>query len=240
MPPSRARRATGWSASTSTRALTAFNSRHVGGFQKTTAGRVQTPTLAILVEREEKIRAFKPRTYWEVFGDFGVAAGAYRGRWFDETFKKAREEDARAERIWDAPGPRRSRQNARAKPGTVDGGKKAADPDPAAALRSDDAPARGEFPLRPSRRTTLQIAQALYERHKVLTYPRTDSRYLPEDYLGTARNVMGGFDRSLACPPRRQGARERLGPPEQAHFQQREGLRSLCHRPDRRRAEGAR
>ena len=83
----------------STRALTSFNSQG-GGFNKTTAGRVQTPTLAILVDREEKIRAFVPRAYWEVFGDFGVAAGSYRGRWFDSAFKKAAEED-RAERIWE-------------------------------------------------------------------------------------------------------------------------------------------
>ena len=72
----------------STRALTAFKSQG-GGFNKTTAGRVQTPTLAILVDREEKIRAFVPRAYWEVFGDFGVKAGSYRGRWFDSAFKKA-------------------------------------------------------------------------------------------------------------------------------------------------------
>src|SRR5437773_5162178 len=83
-----------------TRALTSFNSR-TGGFQKTAAGRVQTPTLAILAEREEKIRSFKSRTYFEVFGEFGVAAGNYRGRWFDEEFKKNGDEDARAERIWD-------------------------------------------------------------------------------------------------------------------------------------------
>ena len=69
----------------STRALTAFNSRG-GGFLKTTAGRVQTPTLAILTEREEKIRAFEARTYFEVIGDFEVTAGVYRGRWFDEKF----------------------------------------------------------------------------------------------------------------------------------------------------------
>src|SRR6478736_2004081 len=69
----------------STRALTAFNSRG-GGFLKTTAGRVQTPTLAILAEREEKIRAFEPRAYFEVFADFGVKSGQYRGRWFNEKF----------------------------------------------------------------------------------------------------------------------------------------------------------
>src|SRR5947207_776431 len=82
-----------------TRALTSFNSR-TGGFQKTAAGRVQTPTLAILAAREEKIRSFKPRPYFEVHGEFQVQAGDYRGRWFDENFKKNGEEDARAARIW--------------------------------------------------------------------------------------------------------------------------------------------
>ncbi|HTD16779.1 MAG TPA: DNA topoisomerase, partial [Chthoniobacterales bacterium] len=48
-----------------TRAMTAFNSK-VGGFQLTPVGRVQTPTLAILVEREERIRRFEPKNYWEV------------------------------------------------------------------------------------------------------------------------------------------------------------------------------
>ncbi len=83
-----------------TRALTAFNSQG-GGFNKTTSGRVQTPTLAILAEREERIRSFQPRTYFEVFADFGVAAGSYRGRWFDPGFKKNGDEDTRAERIWE-------------------------------------------------------------------------------------------------------------------------------------------
>jgi DNA topoisomerase-3 len=70
-----------------TRAMTAFNSKS-GGFQLTTVGRVQTPTLAILVEREEKIRAFVPRNYWELIGTFRAEAGEYTGRWFDEQFRK--------------------------------------------------------------------------------------------------------------------------------------------------------
>src|SRR3954471_22217316 len=83
-----------------TRALTAFNSQG-GGFQKTTSGRVQTPTLAILAEREERIRRFQPRTYFEVFADFGVTAGTYRGKWFDAAFKKSADEDQRADRLWE-------------------------------------------------------------------------------------------------------------------------------------------
>src|SRR5436309_15934616 len=83
-----------------TRAMTAFNSKS-GGFFKTTVGRVQTPTLAILVEREEKIRRFDSRTYWELHGKFACAAGEYVGRWFDEKFTRPGDEDARAERTWE-------------------------------------------------------------------------------------------------------------------------------------------
>ncbi len=183
----------------STRALTAFNSRHVGGFQKTTAGRVQTPTLAILVEREEKIRAFKSRTYWEVFADFGVAAGAYRGRWFDEAFKKGAEEDTRAERIWQQAKAEAIEKKCRGKTGTVTEEKKPQTQIPPQLydLTTLQREANSRFGLPAGR--TLQIAQALYERHKVLTYPRTDSRYLPEDYVGTTRNVLAGLaDPSLA------------------------------------------
>jgi DNA topoisomerase-3 len=183
----------------STRALTAFNSRHVGGFQKTTAGRVQTPTLAILVEREEKIRAFKSRTYWEVFGDFGVSAGSYKGRWFDETFKKGAEEDTRAERIWEQARAEAIKLKCDGKTGTVTEEKKPQTQIPPQLydLTTLQREANSRFGLPANR--TLQIAQALYERHKVLTYPRTDSRYLPEDYIPTTKNVMGSFaDATLA------------------------------------------
>src|SRR5947199_4216949 len=87
----------------STRAMTAFNNK-TGGFQLTPVGRVQTPTLAILAEREDKIHVFKPRAYFEVFADFEVEAGTYRGRWFREDFTKNGDDDARAERIWDRAG----------------------------------------------------------------------------------------------------------------------------------------
>ena len=88
-----------------TRAMTAFNSK-TGGFHLTTVGRVQTPTLAIMVEREEKIRAFRPTDYWELEASFGCKAGAYAGRWFDEGFRKPEEnaplaEHATAFRLWE-------------------------------------------------------------------------------------------------------------------------------------------
>jgi DNA topoisomerase III len=170
-----------------TRAMTAFNSKS-GGFQLTTVGRVQTPTLAILVEREEKIRGFKSRNYWEVIGRFRAAGGDYEGRWFDEKFRKPEDDaDARAERLWDEAKARALAEKCEGKPGTVTEESK---PSTQSApllydLTSLQREANGRFGF--SARTTLSLAQALYERHKVLTYPRTDSRALPEDYLPTVK-----------------------------------------------------
>ena len=181
-----------------TRAMTAFNSRS-GGFQLTTVGRVQTPTLAILVEREEKIRAFVPRGYWEVLGTFGAAGGPYEGRWFDEKFKKSDDDpDRRAERLWEEAKARAIAARCEGKPGTVTEETK---PSTQAApllydLTSLQREANGRFGL--SARTTLSLAQALYEKHKALTYPRTDSRALPEDYLSTVKATMEALRESNA------------------------------------------
>ncbi|MCX6972242.1 MAG: DNA topoisomerase III [Verrucomicrobia bacterium] len=188
-----------------TRAMTAFNSKG-GGFQLTPVGRVQTPTLAILAEREEKVRAFKPRPFFEVYGDFGVAAGSYRGRWFSEGFKKNGDEDARAERIWDRAAAEAIVAKCDSKPGIVVEEKK---PTSQIApqlydLTTLQREANSRFGL--SAKRTLQIAQALYERHKVLTYPRTDSRYLPEDNIG---NVKAAFTK-LEAPDLAGHARKAL------------------------------
>jgi DNA topoisomerase-3 len=182
-----------------TRAMTAFNSKG-GGFQLTPVGRVQTPTLAILAEREEKIRAFQPRPYFEVLADFGVAAGTYRGRWFDEKFKKSDDEQARAERIWDRALAEEIEAACLGKTGTIEEEKK---PTSQASpqlydLTTLQREANSRFSL--SARRTLQIAQALYEKHKVLTYPRTDSRYLPEDNLNEVKARFTKFsDPNLAA-----------------------------------------
>jgi DNA topoisomerase III len=175
-----------------TRALTAFNSKS-GGFHKTPVGRVQTPTLAILVEREEKIKKFVSRDYWEVHGTFQVAAGEYPGRWFDEKFSRGqREDDAdlRAERIWDEKRAIAIREACDAKPGEVtEESKPTSQLSPLLFdLTSLQRAANGRFGF--SARMTLSVAQALYEKHKVLTYPRTDARALPEDYIGTVNEVL--------------------------------------------------
>ncbi|MGI8601589.1 MAG: DNA topoisomerase 3 [Verrucomicrobiales bacterium] len=173
-----------------TRALTAHNSR-LGGFRLTPAGRVQTPTLAILVSRHKDISAFEPRAFWEVYGDFGVEKGVYRGRWFREDFQKdERNAFARAERLWAIADAEAIRSRCEKRTGTVSETRK---PSRQVApllydLTSLQREASNRFGF--SARRTLQLAQGLYEKHKALTYPRTDSRYLPEDYLNTVRNVM--------------------------------------------------
>jgi DNA topoisomerase-3 len=172
-----------------TRAMTAFNSKS-GGFQLTTVGRVQTPTLAIMVEREQKIKAFVPRNYWEVHARFVIPGGEYTGRWFDENFKKADDDAFKAERVWEAARAQSIQAKCQGKPGKVtEESKPTTQSSPLLFdLTSLQREANGRFGF--SAKTTLSLAQALYEKHKVLTYPRTDARALPEDYIGTVNDTL--------------------------------------------------
>jgi DNA topoisomerase-3 len=180
-----------------TRAMTAFNSRD-GGFFLTTVGRVQTPTLSVVVEREEKIRKFVSRDYWEIHATFLAEAGEYPAKWFDPKWKKAAanadnaEPDAelKADRVWSEREAMAIAEAVRGKSATVTEESK---PTTQAAgllfdLTSLQREANGKFGF--SAKTTLSIAQSLYERHKALTYPRTDSRALPEDYLPVVKKTF--------------------------------------------------
>jgi DNA topoisomerase-3 len=172
-----------------TRAMTAFNSRD-GGFFLTTVGRVQTPTLSIMVEREEKIRKHVSRDYWEIKAGFAAAAGDYEGKWFDPKFKKDDDTDRRADRLWNQRDADAIADAVLGKTGTVT---EEAKPSNSTCpglydLTTLQREANSRFGY--SAKTTLSIAQALYEKHKVLTYPRTDSRHLPEDYLATVRSTF--------------------------------------------------
>jgi len=173
-----------------TRAMTAFNSKE-GGFYLTTVGRVQTPTLSIVVEREEKIKKFVARDYWEVRAEFVCAAGVYEGRWLDQKFKKDENDpEKRAERLWSKAAADSIAAACRGKQGTVtEESKPTTSMAPALFdLTSLQREANGRFGF--SAKNTLGLAQALYEKHKVLTYPRTDSRHLPEDYVATVKSTV--------------------------------------------------
>jgi len=173
-----------------TRAMTAFNSKE-GGFYLTTVGRVQTPTLSIVVEREDKIKRFVSRDFWEVRAEFVCAAGVYEGRWLDQSFKKDENDpEKRAERLWSKAAADTIAMACKGREGKVtEESKPTTSMAPALFdLTSLQREANGRFGF--SAKNTLGLAQALYEKHKVLTYPRTDSRHLPEDYIATVKDTM--------------------------------------------------
>ena len=173
-----------------TRAMTAFNSKD-GGFFLTTVGRVQTPTLAVVVDREDRIRKFVPRDYWEVRAQFGCRAGTYEGRWIDPKFKKPEDDaEARAERLWNRADADAIVAACRGQTGTAtEESKPATQQSPLLFdLTSLQREANGRFGF--SAKNTLALAQALYEKHKVLTYPRTDSRALPQDYIEVVKQTL--------------------------------------------------
>ena len=173
-----------------TRAMTAFNSRD-GGFFLTTVGRVQTPTLAVVVEREEKIRKFVSRDYWEIHASFEAEAGVYPGKWFNPQWKKNPEDaEQRADRLWTLREAQAIADAVRGQPATVsEESKPTTQASPTLFdLTSLQREANGRFGF--SAKTTLALAQSLYEKHKALTYPRTDSRHLPGDYLAVTHQTM--------------------------------------------------
>jgi|CZKI01.1.fsa_nt_gi DNA topoisomerase-3 len=168
-------------------------------------GRVQTPTLAIVYARELEIRNFKPRGYWRVTAEFKIARGAYEGVYQRPGFKRAdTDEHDRIDRIWD-------KAHAEAVYAACTGGTGAAGPLAEVSeekrastqvsprlydLTTLQREANNRFGL--TARRTSQFAQALYERHKMITYPRTDSRALPEDYIPTCRQILSNLHGDLA------------------------------------------
>ncbi len=173
-----------------TRAMTGFNSRR-GGFFLTPCGRVQTPTLSFLVKRERTRQGFVPRPFSLLIATFACNGDDYQGKWIDPQFlREEGENHERADRIWD-------RQKADAiiaactgKPATIEEtSKKTTQRSPQLFdLTSLQREANTRFGI--SAQKTLSLAQSLYERHKVLTYPRTDSRHLPEDYPATVKKTL--------------------------------------------------
>ena len=165
------------------------------GNRLTPVGRVQTPTLAMVVSRELEIQQFVPKNYWRVRATFRAKAGAYVGTWFDPGFKG----EGKADRIWDQPKAEQIRARCLGKLGTVtDQSKNVTRGCPALFdLTSLQREANQQFGY--SAAKTLKLAQELYEAYKVLTYPRTDARVLPDDYVPVAIKTM----EMLAghCPP---------------------------------------
>src|SRR5213080_1559871 len=219
-------------------ATRAFTLRLSGGRGSTVTslGRVQTPTLTIIVDRERKIKEFKSRELNEIIGTFRATAGEYPGRWFDEAFNKEESEIERtrrlltrlqlnfpdaedrldpangslwdehraAPRLWHREIAEAIQRKCTGKEAVVELEEKKPSTQIAPQLydlTSLQREANNRFGF-PAKRT-LQIAQALYEKHKAITYPRTDSRALPEDYLPTVRSTLGKIDPAPAGFARR-------------------------------------
>lgn len=182
-----------------TRALTAFNSKG-GGFFLTTVGRVQTPTLTLVVEREKAIRKFVPKVYWKISANFNSPNGEYLGYWFDEKFKAEKSEnleypsELRADRLWDKSRAEKIIKNCQNQ--TISFSEQSKKTTQLSPLLYDlttlQREANGRFGF--SAKSTLGLAQALYEKHKVITYPRTDSRYLPEDYINSCSEIAANLE----------------------------------------------
>ncbi|HEU0274356.1 MAG TPA: DNA topoisomerase 3 [Candidatus Udaeobacter sp.] len=214
-------------------ATRAFTLRLSGGRGSTVTslGRVQTPTLTIIVDRERKIQEFKSRELHEITGKFRAAAGEYAGRWFDEAFRKDEtevertqrllahlqltprdaeqrldpangslwEEHRTAARLWHREIAAAIQQRCSGKDGIVELEEKKPASQVAPQLydlTTLQREANNRFGF--SAKRTLQIAQALYEKHKAITYPRTDSRALPEDYLPTVKSTLASIDDPFA------------------------------------------
>ncbi len=144
-------------------------------------GRVQTPTLSLIVKRELEIRSFVPEEYWEVQADFG----AYKGLWIDN----AKEKNTRIGKKEEA---QRIAEAVKGKAGVVESvvtERKRVPPPQLYDLTTLQREANARYGF--TAQKTLNLAQALYEKHKVLTYPRTDSRHLSQDMRPKIANVLG-------------------------------------------------
>ncbi len=166
------------------------------GKEITSVGRVQTPTLAMIVEREREIQKFKPQTYWKITAKFEVENGVYEGVYQRPDFKQsAKKPNDKADRIWEHKDVSVILEEVRACKTAKAVDKKTLskqNPPRLYDLTSLQREANNKYSLPANR--TLSIAQSLYEKHKLITYPRTDSRALPDDYRGVAVKTLSALD----------------------------------------------
>lgn len=151
-------------------------------------GRVLTPTLALLVRREEEIAAFEPRAYWEITARFVSPEFIYRGKWFAGETNRLFDSAAAAAIATKVAG--RSAAVTRVSSKEVK-----QYPPPLYNLTELQKDANRRFRFTANK--TLNIAQKLYDEKKLITYPRTDSRYLTREVAGQAGEILSG----LAYPP---------------------------------------
>jgi DNA topoisomerase-3 len=157
------------------------------------AGRVQTPTLALLVERELEVLVHVPKPYWRLVGTFEHAGNSYTGNWFDPALDDPNDDDSRDDRLFAEARAQEIVARVSGRAGVAEETRKPSreTAPPLFDLTSLQREAIRRFGW--TARRTLSAAQRCYEAHKILTYPRTDSRCLPNDYREKVREILAGF-----------------------------------------------
>lgn len=176
------------------------------------AGRVQTPTLALLVDRELENLAHRPTPFWRLLAEFDAGDHKYQGTWFDSKFVADPDRPDKDDWITSQEAVDKIASAIEGKSGTASETRKLARESARTLfdLTTLQREANSKFGF--SARRTLQAAQRLYESHKVLTYPRTDSKCLPNDYREHVDNAIaefaqGGDYKAFANSIRRNGLR---------------------------------
>ena len=148
-------------------------------------GRVQTPTLSMLVHRRKEIDSFVPETYYTVRADFGDYQGVYVSPKGEKRLQSREEAEALAERVKGRQGAVVSAQSEH----------KTERPPLLYDLTTLQREANAQLGF--TAKKTLATAQKLYEQHKLITYPRTDSRFLSHDMLAKVQKTLGAYDVGL-------------------------------------------
>lgn len=169
------------------RALSLTKQLKTMAYANVRAGRVQTPTLALVVQREREIKNFVPQPYWVIEATFSAGQGHYTGTWYENESKRNRfDDESEAASVLSAI-------NASAPQGVAtDFVKQKSTPPPLlfdlTALQKE-ANKKYKF----TAKQTLDCVQVLYEKHKAVSYPRTNSQRLPEDYPSEVKKILGCF-----------------------------------------------
>lgn len=202
-----------------TRALTC-RTRDEGGDALWSVGRVQTPTLALIVARDAEIAAFVPETYWTVKATMVAAPGEWTATFQSEPGGSEERRDGEASSVQrlhaveEADGVASASDGAEGRVVHAKRKTRVEKPPLLYDLTSLQRRANQRYGLPAAR--TLEVAQALYETHKLLTYPRTDARYLTSDQVSGLPDVVAGVGHlevyanitsSLLATPLRVGSR---------------------------------
>jgi DNA topoisomerase-3 len=164
-------------------------------------GRVQTPTLKLLVDRELEIFGHRPQKYYKILGSFDASdhhCKEYQGTWFDPGLKASVHDSTsqvRPDRIFEENRARLIVEDVVGQKGNVTEQRDQSFRQPPRLFNLTGLQKHMSMRYRWEAKKTLDVAQRCYEQHKVLTYPRTQSVCLPEDYLPLVQKLLKNLEK---------------------------------------------